>query len=620
MAKIKGNPQFFHTKLPPEPDAASSADSPSSSSPSSPVLNSLILDHAAEAQVLLCEIGQPKLAQAIAQAIASTQREHFSVAIVGEFSRGKSSFLNEFLGRPILPVGNLPTTALLTQIRGDSQEAIIPLHPSGKPGKPLPLHQDSWDKLVVSHQDSRQPEGSVLVCVNNPWLISTGIVLMDTPGAGDLEEARARVIGEALLGTDAAVIVVSATAALSMSERLFIEQRLIAHKVPFLMMVLTKLDLVPIDERGTVVRYVQQKLNQWGMNIPLFLPYQMEMPDSSHQDQMGMEPIRAQLKTWSQDPARKTLMGQWLAARILTQLQIALETLGEQKSLLLADEEKRRQMMEKKQADLSNASLAWEDLQNEFLSHCGECSRKLHEMADQYAINITEKLQHEASLTGSPQKWWTDSYPYRLKVELTNMSAALNKMVSSTIASDAAWLNHALENRFKTHFSGGKTAVSGHIVPDDLSGRRNVQFEDLNRERNTIRIGTAVLTVAGALVCAGLGVFPLVITMGVGTGSSIVTEKIFRDKIDKQHQAIREAIRVNVPELVEDATAESDKHLQAIYDDILKEARQQKESWLDAQQKAIAQACAPSNPEAADQLSDQMQKLEDCIRRTQRLV
>ena len=40
----------------------------------------------------------------------------FSVAVVGEFSRGKSTFLNDLIGKELLPVGDLPTTAMLTKI------------------------------------------------------------------------------------------------------------------------------------------------------------------------------------------------------------------------------------------------------------------------------------------------------------------------------------------------------------------------------------------------------------------------------------------------------------------------------------------------------------------------
>lgn len=156
-------------------------------------------------------------------------RNRFSIAVVGEFSRGKSTFINSLLGKDILPIGDLPTTALLTRIRYNSKERMIHFNGQNKKSAELPISQDSWDGLTADNFGKCDPTGTVLVGTGSAWLGENNIEIMDTPGAGDLEEKRARIIGDALLGSDGAIITVSATAALSMSEKLFIEQRLISE-------------------------------------------------------------------------------------------------------------------------------------------------------------------------------------------------------------------------------------------------------------------------------------------------------------------------------------------------------------------------------------------------------
>jgi predicted GTPase len=48
------------------------------------------------------------------------------VAVLGQFKAGKSSFLNAFMGRDILPTGIIPLTAVITRIaHGDRDEAVI---------------------------------------------------------------------------------------------------------------------------------------------------------------------------------------------------------------------------------------------------------------------------------------------------------------------------------------------------------------------------------------------------------------------------------------------------------------------------------------------------------------
>ncbi len=48
--------------------------------------------------------------------IELSQTDELNVAIVGRFKAGKSSFLNHFLGRDLLPVGITPVTAVVTEI------------------------------------------------------------------------------------------------------------------------------------------------------------------------------------------------------------------------------------------------------------------------------------------------------------------------------------------------------------------------------------------------------------------------------------------------------------------------------------------------------------------------
>lgn len=49
---------------------------------------------------------------------------HFTLAIVGKMSAGKSTFINAFLGQNILPTGHFQTTAILTKIEHADKESI----------------------------------------------------------------------------------------------------------------------------------------------------------------------------------------------------------------------------------------------------------------------------------------------------------------------------------------------------------------------------------------------------------------------------------------------------------------------------------------------------------------
>ncbi|HEX2660877.1 MAG TPA: dynamin family protein, partial [Polyangia bacterium] len=48
--------------------------------------------------------------------IPKLDEERFSLVVLGEFNHGKSTFVNALLGKPLLPTGITPTTAVLAHI------------------------------------------------------------------------------------------------------------------------------------------------------------------------------------------------------------------------------------------------------------------------------------------------------------------------------------------------------------------------------------------------------------------------------------------------------------------------------------------------------------------------
>lgn len=557
----------------------------------------------------LKSMNQKQLAASLAGVLQDAQRDRFTVAVVGEFSRGKSTLINRLVGKDFLPVGNMPTTAVLTRIRHRKEEALVSFDKAGQRLKSLPLSRAAWDGLTAENFGGKEPEGTVLVGVNAPWLERNGIELMDTPGAGDLDNRRAQVIGEALLGADGAVITVSATSPLSLSEKLFIEQRLLSRKTPYLMLAVTKLDQVPQDQRAEVADYIVSRLKLWNMDIPVFLPYEVEMGTDRYQAVMGLERIRNQLAAWQRDPRRVQLTRRWIASRAASIADTAISSLQEQAVLLQAGEEKREELIRKKNQQLSKAAVAWEDLRLKLLERGRGCEELLQKKAQEHQDSITERLQYEAAHAGKPEKWWNEDYPYRLKVELANMSAGIENAATRRITEDANWFNAALEQQFKTHVLVEKVSIAGRDALENASVSAGPVFEDLEKKRTVARIGTTVLTIAGYALCTQIGALPLIATMGVGTGSALITERVFGEKLGRQQQEIKSAIRRNIPELIEAAMAESGKRLRAVYDDMLSAAVEKEKSWTQAQREAIAAAAQPENPEQAARVQEQIAAL-----------
>ena len=87
-----------------------------------------------------------------------------------EFSRGKSTFLNNLLNNAAhLPTGNLPTTAIMTRIRYAKQSKMAVFDEKGTRIAMLDVVPESWKGLVANNFSENQPRGSVIVGVPDRW-------------------------------------------------------------------------------------------------------------------------------------------------------------------------------------------------------------------------------------------------------------------------------------------------------------------------------------------------------------------------------------------------------------------------------------------------------------------
>ena len=143
----------------------------------------------------------------------AAQREHrdgvglLTVAVVGDFNSGKSTFINALLGKDLCPVGKEPTTSSVTHfIHGDKERIEQRL----SDGKRKPLKKSEYRSLV-RHDKMGDEEPYVFhISVNAPIL--EHIRLVDTPGfnAPPPNSHDTRVTENAITGADALFVLMDA--------------------------------------------------------------------------------------------------------------------------------------------------------------------------------------------------------------------------------------------------------------------------------------------------------------------------------------------------------------------------------------------------------------------------
>ena len=178
------------------------------------------------------------------------------VTVMGEFSSGKSSFVNAFIGAEVAPTGITPTTATINVVRyGRERGGRILAHD----GTVVEL---GWDALM-QHLRALTPEAAraidrVEILVPLPQLEKINIV--DTPGLNSIQpehEATARAF---IARADAIVWVFTAGQGGKASERAALQS--IRDEGKRVLGVLNKADQLSADERKEVVEFIAGSLGE----------------------------------------------------------------------------------------------------------------------------------------------------------------------------------------------------------------------------------------------------------------------------------------------------------------------------------------------------------------------
>lgn len=141
--------------------------------------------------------------------------DNFKVIVLGEFKRGKSTFINALLRQEVLPAFSTPTTAIINEVKwGNKQKAML-YYKKQASGSALPPQEIPVDKIeeyvVIKDSDSGKAKESPYEKVELFWpldLCRNGVEIIDSPGLNE-NEVRQQVTVEYLSRVDAVLFVLS---------------------------------------------------------------------------------------------------------------------------------------------------------------------------------------------------------------------------------------------------------------------------------------------------------------------------------------------------------------------------------------------------------------------------
>jgi GTP-binding protein EngB required for normal cell division len=213
--------------------------------------------------------GISALSGLLASARASAGLDEIGVAVLGRFKAGKSSFLNHFIGRSILPVGVVPVTAVVTEIRYGAREEARVHHRDGRdPEVPL----DQIGGYISEKQNPENTKQVDLITVELPELRRfRGLKFVDTPGLESALSHNTQTSLDWLPNVGLALVAVSVDPPLSQRDIDLLKS--LYQYTPKVGVLLTKADLLSEPELEEVIEYVRAQLAKNFSGMPRVFPY-----------------------------------------------------------------------------------------------------------------------------------------------------------------------------------------------------------------------------------------------------------------------------------------------------------------------------------------------------------
>lgn len=215
-----------------------------------------LLDGLRELHALAGERGMPALAGYVQEVTAKLQADRFHLVVLGQFKRGKTTFLNALLGERLLPTAVVPLTSIVTLLEyGDRLEITVYF----QDGREQNIELKDLPAYITEEGNPLNEKGVRRVVVRYPSAyLRDGVVLIDTPGVGSIYQNNTDETYRYLPMVDAAIFLLSSDQPISRAEVEFLQDaRQYAGKMFF---ILNKIDYLEPADRKAALEFARRVL------------------------------------------------------------------------------------------------------------------------------------------------------------------------------------------------------------------------------------------------------------------------------------------------------------------------------------------------------------------------
>ncbi|MBU4439741.1 MAG: dynamin family protein [Firmicutes bacterium] len=147
------------------------------------------------------------------------KNKELTISVIGQFKRGKTSFINAILKDDILPVGIIPVTSVVTKIQYGSGYATVLF----KDGHEEMVSLDSLGAFISEQENPVNKKGVSFVNLYLHYeFLKDGLIIVDTPGVGSMHQHNTDEAYSFMKDSDAIIFMLSVDSPINEIEREFL--------------------------------------------------------------------------------------------------------------------------------------------------------------------------------------------------------------------------------------------------------------------------------------------------------------------------------------------------------------------------------------------------------------
>ena len=183
---------------------------------------------------------------------------HFHLVVLGQFKRGKSTFINSLLGEKVLPTAVVPLTSIVTLIKHGEKE-IIEVHFTN--GQRKTISRPELSDYVTERGNPENEKKVKHVEVSYPSnYLKDGVFIIDTPGVGSTFENNTEMTYNYLPRVDAALFLLAVDPPISQAEITFLKD--VKQYVEKIFFIQNKIDYMSEEECQESMLFSKQVIEE----------------------------------------------------------------------------------------------------------------------------------------------------------------------------------------------------------------------------------------------------------------------------------------------------------------------------------------------------------------------